>query len=88
MSKSSSNLNEVVFGGRPRGEEPHVKRSTKKKQEQIDYIVRVDLVSITSVSKTCIWLVLMRHAKALHRVYCVNWSFVSTFRYITQMSHT
>jgi hypothetical protein len=27
-------------------EEPHVKKSIKKKREQVDYIVRVDLVSI------------------------------------------
>lgn len=43
LSKSTSNLQDVVYGGRPRGEEPHVKRTTKKKQENIEYIVRVDL---------------------------------------------
>ena len=45
ISKSSSNLQEITYNGRPKGEEPHVKRSVKKKQEQIEYIVRVDLVS-------------------------------------------
>ena len=43
LAKSSSNLNEIVYGGRPRNEEPHVKRSVKKKEEKIEYIVRVDL---------------------------------------------
>ena len=43
MAKSSSNLNEIVYGGRPRNEEPHVKRSVKRKEEKIEYIVRVDL---------------------------------------------
>ena len=46
LSKSTSNLNDVVYGGRPRGEEPHVTRKIKKKIEQVEYIVRVDLVSI------------------------------------------
>ena len=44
MSKSSSNLNEVVYSGRPKNEEPHVKKSVKKKTERTEYIVRVDLV--------------------------------------------
>ena len=44
MSKSSSNLNEIVYSGRPKNEEPHVKKSVKKKSERIEYIVRVDLV--------------------------------------------
>ena len=43
MTKSTSNLNDVLYGGRPKNEEPHVKRTTKKKSEKIDYIVRVDL---------------------------------------------
>lgn len=43
ISKSTSNLQEVVYGGRPRGEEPHIKRSVKKRQEHVEYIVRVDL---------------------------------------------
>ena len=46
ISKSSSNLQEITYGGRPKGEEPHVKRSVKRKQEHIEYIVRVDLVSL------------------------------------------
>ena len=29
--------------GRPRDEEPHIKRSVKKKKEMIEYIVRVNL---------------------------------------------
>ena len=44
LTKSTSNLNDVVYGGRPRDEEPHVKRTTKKKTERTEYIVRVDLV--------------------------------------------
>lgn len=43
ISKSTSNLQEITYNGRPKGEEPHVKRSVKRKQEQIEYIVRVDL---------------------------------------------
>ena len=43
LTKSTSNLNDVLYGGRPKNEEPHVKRTTKKKSEKIDYIVRVDL---------------------------------------------
>lgn len=43
LTKSTSNLNEVVYSGRPRTEEPHVKRTVKKKTEKIEYIVRVDL---------------------------------------------
>ena len=46
ISKSTSNLQEITFSGRPRGEDPHVKRSIKRKQEHVEYIVRVDLVSI------------------------------------------
>ena len=45
LTKSTSNLNDVVYSGRPKTEEPHVKRTTKKKSEKIEYIVRVDLVS-------------------------------------------
>ena len=44
LTKSTSNLNELTHNGRPRGEDPHVKRSTKKKEEKVEYIVRVDLV--------------------------------------------
>ena len=47
ISKSTSNLQEITYNGRPKGEEPHVKRSVKRKQEQIEYIVRVDLVSVS-----------------------------------------
>ena len=43
LTKSTSNLNDVVYSGRPKTEEPHVKRTTKKKSEKIEYIVRVDL---------------------------------------------
>ena len=44
MSKSSSNFNEIVYSGRPKNEEHHVKKSVKKKTERTEYIVRVDLV--------------------------------------------
>jgi len=43
LTKSTSNLNDVLYSGRPKAEEPHVKRTTKKKSEKIEYIVRVDL---------------------------------------------
>jgi len=43
LTKSTSNLNDVVYSGRPKTEEPHVKRTSKKKSEKIEYIVRVDL---------------------------------------------
>jgi len=43
LTKSTSNLNDVLYGGRPKNEEPHVKRTTKKKSEKIEYIVSVDL---------------------------------------------
>ena len=32
-----------VWTGRPREEEPHIKRCVKKKKEMIEYIVRVNL---------------------------------------------
>ena len=47
LTKSTSNLNDVVYSGRPKNEEPHVKRTTKKKAEKIEYIVRVDLVRLS-----------------------------------------
>lgn len=43
VSKSTSNLQELTYAGRPRGEEPHVIRKVKRKMEHIEYIVRVDL---------------------------------------------
>ena len=43
LTKSSSNLNDVLYGGRPKNEEPHVKKTTKKNETTIEYIVRVDL---------------------------------------------
>ncbi|CAB4062985.1 CALM [Lepeophtheirus salmonis] len=43
LTKSTSNLNDVIHTGRPRNEEPHVKRTTKKKADKIEYIVRVNL---------------------------------------------
>ena len=35
---------EVLHGGRPKNEEPHVKKIKKRTYEKIEYIVRVDLV--------------------------------------------
>jgi len=50
VEKSPSNLAEVLHGGRPKDEEPHVKKSGKKKKEgeedAVEYIVRVDLESL------------------------------------------
>jgi len=40
---SQSNLLEMLHGGRPRNEEPHVKKSMKKHGEKVDLILRVDL---------------------------------------------
>ena len=34
----------MLHGGRPRNEEPHVKKSMKKYGEKVDLILRVDLV--------------------------------------------
>ena len=39
--KIFSNL--VKYSGRPKDEEPHIKRSVKKKKEIVEYIVRVNL---------------------------------------------
>ena len=43
MVDTAGLLGEVAHPGRPREEEPHIKRSVKKKQEVIDYLVRVNL---------------------------------------------
>ena len=43
-NSSQSNLMEMLYGGRPRNEEPHVKKSMKKYGEKVDLILRVDLV--------------------------------------------
>ena len=43
LTKSCSNLNDLLYGGRPKNEEPHVKRTQKKNHEKVEYIVRVDL---------------------------------------------
>ena len=43
MAETAGLLGEVAHPGRPKDEEPHIKRSVKKKQEVIDYLVRVDL---------------------------------------------
>jgi len=43
LTKSTSNLNELTHNGRPRGEDPHVKKTTRKKEDKVEYIVRVDL---------------------------------------------
>lgn len=45
LARSSSNLLEVLHGGRPRDEEPHVKKSARRKKD-IDYILKVDLDEI------------------------------------------
>jgi len=46
LGNSTSNLAEVLHGGRPKDEEPHVKKSKTKNSEKIEYIVRVDLESL------------------------------------------
>ena len=43
MAETAGLLGEVAHPGRPKDEEPHIKRSIKKKQEVIDYLVRVNL---------------------------------------------
>ena len=57
VGSSTSNLAELLHGGRPKDEEPHVKKSGKKKgdDENIEYIVRVDLVGEKS-GKNCLIL--------------------------------
>jgi len=45
VARSNSNLLEVLHGGRPRDEEPHVKKSARRKKD-IDYILKVDLDEI------------------------------------------
>merc|ERR1712038_232185 len=45
LGRSSSNLLEVLHGGRPRDQEPHVKKSARRKKD-IDYILKVDLDEI------------------------------------------
>ncbi len=42
-----------MYSGRPRNEEPHVKRTIKKKAEKIEYILRVDLVSLKPQTGVC-----------------------------------
>lgn len=42
LGRSNSNLLEVLHGGRPRDEEPHVKKSARRRKD-IDYILKVDL---------------------------------------------
>ena len=37
---------EVLHGGRPKHEEPHVKKIKKRTYEKIEYILRVDLESL------------------------------------------
>ena len=44
LTKSTSNLNDVLYGGRPKNEEPHVNKTKKKTYEKIEYILREDLV--------------------------------------------
>ena len=51
VGRSTSNLLDLLHGGRPRDEEPHVKRSTAKKKEGVEYIVRVDLVGTQEILK-------------------------------------
>merc|ERR1711892_566683 len=44
MRHSTSNLQDVLHGGRPRDEGPHVKKASDRNSESgIDYVVRVDL---------------------------------------------
>ncbi|XP_023340239.1 calmodulin [Eurytemora carolleeae] len=40
--KSTSNLFEALHAGRPKDEEPHVKKTIKNKKEKTEYILRVD----------------------------------------------
>ena len=59
-NSSQSNLMEMLHGGRPRNEEPHVKKSMKKHGEKVDLILRVDLVRLClyfRYSKTWIFLI-------------------------------
>ena len=42
-NKKTHNFWDFFCAGRPREEEPHIKRCVKKKKEMIEYIVRVNL---------------------------------------------
>jgi len=46
LGKSTSNLAEVLHGGRPKDEEPHVKKSARKNSDKVEYICKVDLESL------------------------------------------
>lgn len=43
MTDTVGLLGELAHPGRPRDEEPHIKRSVKKKLEVIDYLLKVNL---------------------------------------------
>ena len=43
IGQSISNLSQVLHGGRPKDEEPHVKITVKKNKKKIEYITRVNL---------------------------------------------
>jgi len=46
LGNSTSNLLEVLHGGRPKDEEPHVKNTARKNSDKVDYIVKVDLEAL------------------------------------------
>ena len=75
MAETAGLLGEVAHPGRPKDEEPHIKRSVKKKQEVIDYLVRVDLEELGidessfEVDRLFRWLPSVQELQALFRMF-------------------
>ena len=75
MADTAGLLGEVAHPGRPKDEEPHIKRSVKKKQEVIDYLVRVDLEELGidessfEVDRLFRWLPSVQELQALFRMF-------------------
>ena len=75
MAETAGLLGEVAHPGRPKDEEPHIKRSVKKKQEVIDYLVRVDLEELGidessfEVDRFFRWLPSVQELQALFRMF-------------------
>ena len=77
MTDTAGLLGEVAHPGRPKDEEPHIKRSVKKKQEVIDYLVRVDLeelgidennFEVGNQGKSR-WVIVVQELQALFRMF-------------------
>ena len=75
MAETAGLLGEVAHPGRPKDEEPHIKRSIKKKQEVIDYLVRVNLEELGidessfEVDRLFRWVPSVQELQALFRMF-------------------